>query len=141
MIRGIGVDMTSISRIRHVMETLSEGALARMFTPAEIEASGRRSVPEEYLAARFAAKEAVFKALAPLVPKGTFDCRIVETLNRPDGSPYVHVTDALRTVMQMAGVSRLLISISTEGDAALAFVTAVYDPDPSSHERSISDVE
>ena len=114
--------MVQISRIRHAMETLSPGALARMFTEAEFAVSQGKPRPEEYLATRFACKEAVFKALAQHTAKGNFDLRIVETLNHEDGSPYIHITDPLQALMDEAGVRRILVSITTEADLAQAFV-------------------
>ena len=122
MIKGIGTDLVQISRIRRAMDTMSPGAFAHMFTEAELAVSKGKARPEDYLATRFACKEAVFKALAPLTVKKGFDLRIVETLNHSDGSPYIHITDPLRSVMEEAGVSTILVSISTEADLAQAFV-------------------
>ena len=126
MIAGIGIDTVDIEDIRSFLTDteLSRAYRERTFTPAELEAAAERSDPAEYLAGRFAAKEAVFKALAPHTPEKTFDLRITETLTRPDGSPYINVTDALASVMRAAGASRLHISITTEGHFATAFVIA-----------------
>ena len=53
-----------------------------------------------------------------------FDFRIVESLHRPDGSPYINITDCLRPYLEEAGVMTLHLSISTEGDFAQAIVVA-----------------
>ncbi len=127
MIRGIGVDMADIREIARYLETESLGGpfLCRTFTEAE-----RAAAPEgarqraEYFAARFAAKEAVFKAVAPLTEEKAFDLRIVETLHHEDGSPYVNLTDALRPLLDEAGVAALHLSVTTEDDYATAFVVA-----------------
>lgn len=95
-----------------------------MFTAREVTASCAVDNRDEYLAARFAAKEAVFKAVAPLLQNQQFDLRIVETLNREDGSPYVNVTGKLETILEQANVQKLHISITTEGEYAAAFVIA-----------------
>ena len=126
MILGIGVDTVNIEEIRRYLkdERLGSAYRKHTFTPAEIEASESRPDPAEYLASRFAAKEAVFKALAPLTQEKAFDLRIVETLNRDDGSPYVKVNKDLRPIMQAAGAERLFISITTEDNYATAFVIA-----------------
>lgn len=129
MVIGIGTDLVQISRIRRAMDTLAPGALARMFTAAELAVAKEKAKPEEYLATRFACKEAVFKALAPHTAKNGFDLRIVETLNHPDGSPYIHITDPLQAVMQEAGVRQILVSITTEADLAQAFVVCT-DQEP-----------
>ena len=94
MICGIGVDMVTVSDMERRVARMSPGALARMFTPAEIEASlARGNRRAEYLATRFAAKEAVFKS-------------------------------SLAAAMQKAGVAHVHLSITTEGDFACAFAVA-----------------
>ena len=93
MIKGIGLDMCSISRLA------------------------------AFYAARFAVKEAVFKAVAPLTEKG-FDLRIVESVHHPDGSPAVRVTEKLAPYLKEADIGTLHLSITTEGDYAAAMVVA-----------------
>ena len=128
MVRGIGVDMVRIERVDHILHKLSEGAIRRMFAESELKQAELKARPAEYLAGRFAVKEAVFKALAPLLPEKIFDFRIVETLNHEDGSPYVVLTEALKAVMKQASVTTIFVSITTEGDYATAFVTATDEP-------------
>lgn len=128
MICGIGVDTVTISEIAGLLNRLRPGALQRIFTPAELEAAKKRE-PAEYLAARYAAKEALFKAVAPLLDDGYFDLRLVETLNRPDGSPYIRVSHQLQQILDRVGVRGLYISITTEGDFATAFVLTQRVPD------------
>lgn len=138
MIVGVGVDMASIGGVSRMLEAMSPGALARLFTTAELDEARRRggdggiSAPAaaEYLAARFASKEAVIKAVGTAATDADpsladrFDLRVVETLNRPDGSPYVQVGPGLRELMDAAHVDRLHVSITTEGDVACAFCVA-----------------
>lgn len=126
MILGIGVDLCSISAIVRLLEDekLQGSFAAHTFTPREIAAAANRPDPAAYYASRFAAKEAVFKAVAPLTKEKGFDLRLVEVLNAPDGSPYVSMTDALTPILQSAGIGRLHISLTDEGDYALAFVVA-----------------
>lgn len=126
MIRGVGIDMVTISDMERRVERMTAGALARMFTPAEIEASlVRGDRRAEYLAARFAGKEAVYKALAPCLGRGKLELRRIEILNREDGSPYANEEEpSLAAAMREAGVSRIHLSITTEGDTAAAFAVA-----------------
>lgn len=126
MIAGIGVDTTTISEIARLCSQLSDDALTHMFTASELDRARERPHFAEYLATRFAAKEAVFKALAPLGSGARFDLRVVETLNREDGSPFVNVGPALQELLEKLHVERLHISITTEGDLATAFVIAEY---------------
>ena len=124
MVKGIGVDTVSVNRIRAVMERHDRAALKRLFTEAELAASENKNDPAEYLAARFAVKEAVYKAVAGLTQKGDFDMRLVSSLNESDGRPYVVITDELKRVLDEAGVSVLHLSITTEASLATAFVVA-----------------
>ncbi len=127
MVLGIGIDLTEIKEVKRLAEDVGEPFVSKTFTQREREIS--RTVPEpwEYLASRFAVKEAVFKALAHLTKEKTFDFRIVETLNHEDGSPYVKITPVLEKLMEEAGVKRLLVSVTHEKDYAGAFVIAESD--------------
>lgn len=107
-----------------MLESLPDGAIARMFTAQELASSRCDTNASEYLATRFAAKEAVYKAVAPLQEYESFDMRIVETRNREDGSPYVNINQDLSDVLKRAGVKHLYISITTEGNLAIAFAVA-----------------
>lgn len=85
--------------------------------------SETRHDPAEFLAKHFAVREAAFKTLAPLTPGGV-DFRIVETLSREDGSPYVNVGPELAEALEKAGVGELPVSITNEGGTATAVVLA-----------------
>lgn len=105
MIRGIGIDAVEIGRMEQYMQI--EGFLSSVFTQAEMENEhGERAA---YYAARFACKEALFKAL-----KGPGDFRTIETLNKEDGSPYVVVNGMEETL-------NIHISITTESGIAFAY--------------------
>ena len=125
MVKGIGLDLCGISRIQRILDREgAEGAFfRRAFSEAEREEASLRHDLAAFYAARFAVKEAVFKAVAPLTEKG-FDLRVVESVHRPDGSPAVRVTDALQPYLDEAGIRTLHLSITTEGDFAAAMVVA-----------------
>ena len=123
MIIGIGTDMVEIARIARYIES-SPAFFRDTFTPAEQLAGENAPDRADWFAARFAAKEAVFKSIAHRTRGGFFDLRTVETLNHPDGAPYVHITDALRPTLDETGVAHIHISITTEGGFAVAFVVA-----------------
>lgn len=127
MVLGIGFDLTEIKEVKRLAEDVGEAFLSKTFSQRERENSEAAADPWEYLASRFAAKEAVFKALAHLTKDKTFDFRIVETLNYEDGSPYVNITPVLEGLMKEAGVKRLIVSITHEKDYAGAFVIAESD--------------
>lgn len=122
---GIGVDAVTISEVGH-LDRKASAFTQSTFTEREIaEAATRGKDRASYLAGRFAAKEAVFKAIAHLTPEKTFDMRVIETLAAPDGSPQVNMTPAFTQICEKAGVENVLISISNEGDMAIAFAMAV----------------
>lgn len=126
MIRGIGIDTVSIREIQRYLEdkNLCDAYLRHTFTEAERKNVQDRENHAEYFAARFAVKEAVFKAIGHLLPEKRFDFRLVETLNTSDGCPYISITPELRQILNVASVVRLHVSITTEDDYATAFVIA-----------------
>lgn len=124
MIKGIGVDTADIAEIARFCR-VTPAFLTHTFTPAEqrVAASMNERAAAEYLAVRFAAKEAVFKALAH-APGVAFDLRRVETLNHEDGAPYVEMTPEVEGAMRAAGADAIHISATTEGNFATVFVVA-----------------
>ncbi len=131
MVRGIGIDMASISEIERLAGPINaeypealDPFITHTFSPAEIEIALSRHRPAEFLAGRFAVKEAAFKALAPLTREG-FDLRIIETLCADSGAPYINLaTPRLQPVLEETGVSELLVSITNEDNYAVAIVLA-----------------
>jgi len=119
--------MVTISELRKLIEQSDGAFLKHTFSENEIkEAEGTRN-RFSYFAGRFAVKEAVFKAIAHLTPEHSFDFRIVETLKQPDGSPRLQKNEKLAIICDNAGVSNILVSISNEGDFAIAVAQAVCD--------------
>ena len=118
--------MVQISQMARLLDLdTANGAFERRtFTEAERKFAATKHNIAEYYATRFAAKEAVTKAIAPLCSNVNADLRIVETLNRSDGSPYINTNEHLRSILEEVQVDTLHISITTEGDYATAFVIA-----------------
>lgn len=122
--RGVGVDLVSVSRLRALDEAVGGALRRRAFTAAEQAEAAEERDPWVYLAGRFAAKEAVFKAMDHLLGGTHFDFRQVETLRRPDGSPAITASGAMAELLRQAGVEQLLVSLSNEDDFAIALVMA-----------------
>ena len=124
-IMGIGVDLCRISRIQKIIDRdgLDSAFFNKTFTDSERKESETRHDKAAFFAARFAVKEAVFKAVSPRM-ETSFDLRIVESLHRTDGTPYVHITEKLKPVLNEAGIRFLHLSVTTEGEYAEAFVVA-----------------
>ena len=84
MIRGTGVDITEVRRLSKAIEKWGDDFLNRIFTKDELENAKTRGSLHQHLAGRFAAKEAVFKALGN--PKLTW--KEVQILNDKEGKPF-----------------------------------------------------
>jgi holo-[acyl-carrier protein] synthase len=95
MIRGIGVDIIEISRVRKSVEESGEQFLRKVFTQVEIDYCTSKPDRFQHLAARFAAKEAVSKALATGWA-GDFQWKDVEVMNDVSGQPQVTLHGKLR---------------------------------------------
>lgn len=110
-VAGLGVDLAEVARIR-ALARRSPGFLKRVFTPAELAYALKGSNRFERLAARFAVKEAVIKALdATDIP-----LKNIEVENTASGRPQV-------TVKNLPG-ARLMVSISHTSRYACASVIA-----------------
>jgi holo-[acyl-carrier protein] synthase len=119
-----GVDIIELDRIHRALERYGDRFLARIYTPEEIARYGKR-LPE--LAARFAAKEAVSKALGVGINHMSahgIGWRDVEVLPDPLGKPEVHLTGRARQLAQEQGLRQWAISLSHGRDYAVAFVVA-----------------
>ena len=124
MVKGIGVDIVEIEEMKKAIER-SSNFINFAFTQKEIE-NGLNKNKYEYYASRFACKEAVFKALAPLTDI-KFEFRKIEILNHEDGSPYVNVDDYLDNILVNCDVNNLKLSLSHSSLNAVAFCVASKD--------------
>ncbi|MEW5894778.1 MAG: holo-ACP synthase [Candidatus Omnitrophota bacterium] len=84
MIIGIGIDIVEIKRIRETIERQGEAFLKKIFCDEEIAYAKRSSDPSKHYAARFAAKEAVFKALGS---KPYVAWKKIRIINDENGKP------------------------------------------------------
>ena len=87
MIVGIGIDLVEIPRVERMLEGKGNRMLARLFTDDEIAYCTARARPAMHLAARLAAKEAAFKALAGTDEARMIGWREVEVIPREGRSP------------------------------------------------------
>lgn len=120
MIVGIGIDVVDVARFSDVMARTPRLA-ARLFTPRERYRSDGTALGDTSLAARFAAKEAVAKALG--VPRGMawHDC---EVLALESGRPLLELTWTVAAAAADIGAARWHLSISHDGGVAVAYVVA-----------------
>ena len=116
---GIGIDLEEIARVERVFS--SPRALARVFTPHEIAYCQPKRNRFQHLAVRFAAKEAVFKALGTGLSGGLYWTH-AEVRNKPSGKPYLVLSDAAKDLADQLGVHTILISLSHSRQYAIAQV-------------------
>jgi holo-[acyl-carrier protein] synthase len=117
MIVGVGIDVVDISRFAESLGRTPD-LRDRLFTP------GETGLGIASLAARFAAKEAVAKALGAPTGLHWHDCEIVTD---PDGRPWLTVAGTVAAAAAERGVSRWHLSLSHDGGIASAMVVAERD--------------
>ncbi len=115
--RDIGVDIVDIRRIRKSYERYGERFLKRVLTDREICHCKRKKDMVPSVAARFAAKEAVSKALGTGIARG-FTWKSVEVVNDENGRPSLHMLDRSLVISD----DHIRVSLSHSGDYAVAFV-------------------
>lgn len=126
---GLGIDLVAVHRVARLLDEHGERFLSRVFTQGEQQyASDARRYPE-HLAARFAAKEAAFKALG-VGWSGGVAWTDVETLRLPSGQPVLRTTGAIADIARRKGVSDYLVSLSHTEDTAMACVLALAGSTP-----------
>ncbi|HIE51580.1 MAG TPA: holo-ACP synthase [Armatimonadetes bacterium] len=119
MILGLGIDIVEIERIRRAVERFGERFLHRALTDEEWSAFVNYAHPFPHYAGRFAAKEAVMKALGTGWGGGVGWQQIVVT-NRPSGEPQVELRGAAAERLKQLGGKRVLVSISHSQHYAVA---------------------
>lgn len=110
-IAGTGVDIVEISRIKQAARKWSDKFLKRIFTDRELEYAKGKSIPYQHLAARFAAKEAVLKAIGDSTIH-RIEWRNVEILNDEHGKPLVNLSGTAKKIKQQKNISEIIISMS-----------------------------
>jgi len=126
MIVGTGVDIAETSRLEQALERHGERFARRVFTPAEIAYCEKAKNRGERYAARFAAKEAAFKALGTGWAAGVrwLD---VEVTHLPSGKPELVLTGRAEAVARELRVSRVAVSISHSNRYVVAQVIMESD--------------
>ncbi|HUQ39653.1 MAG TPA: holo-ACP synthase [Acidimicrobiales bacterium] len=118
---GVGLDAVDVARFRTVLERRPRLA-ERVFTEAERAYGDRFGDPAPRLAARFAAKEAVMKALG--VGLGAFAFHDVEVVRAESGAPSLQIGGAAAALAESLGVTSLHLSLTHTDVVAEAVVIA-----------------
>lgn len=115
-----GVDLIEIARIEEVAARHGKHYLERIFTPAELDYCGKRA---ESLAGRFAAKEAVAKALGTGI--GDVSWKEIEILGDEQNAPILNLHGAAEARAKELGLANWSVSISHSQSHSVAFVVAI----------------
>jgi holo-[acyl-carrier protein] synthase len=115
-----GVDLIEISRIEEVIARHGKHYLERIYTPAELEQCGKRT---ESLAGRFAAKEAVAKALGCGI--GDVTWKEIEILGDGQNAPRLTLHGAAKQKADELGLTTWSVSISHSQSHSVALVVAI----------------
>ncbi len=116
MADSLGIDIVEVKRVKKLMERWGDRFLHRVFTPWEIAYCRGKSSPEQSLAARFAAKEAILKAVGTGLSQG-IRWTSMEIVNDKGGRPSVKVGKRIKDII---GDKKILISMSHTKEYAVA---------------------
>ena len=122
MVLGVGFDLVDIARVAAMLESKGERAVARLFSPAEAEYARARAEPARHFAARFAAKEAAYKALAGSEEARGIGWRDAEVAVEWDGRPRLVLHGRAAERAGALGVVRAHLSLTHSDHVAGAVV-------------------
>lgn len=121
MIYGIGIDIVSIRRIERMLERWGPFFTQRVYTPGEIAFCEGRSNPGQHFALRWAAKEAMLKALGLGLREG-IKWTDIEVVNDPLGRPSLKVHNQAKGFLTDRNIKSAFVSISHEKHYGIAQV-------------------
>ncbi len=121
---GIGTDIVECLRIAQMLERHGELFASRVFTPAEIDYCSARKSATQHFSGRWAAKEAVLKAIGTSWVRG-ISWRDVEVVTDGTGQPSILLSGGAAEICERRGVERVLISIAHCRSYATAHAVAL----------------
>jgi holo-[acyl-carrier protein] synthase len=122
VILGLGVDAVDIARVNQLLERHSDRVVARLFTPGEATYACSRPDPVRHYAARLAAKEAAYKALAGNDLARAIGWREIEVVPTLDGSPALTLHGRAARRAAEIGASQVWVSLTHSDSSAVAVV-------------------
>jgi holo-[acyl-carrier protein] synthase len=124
MIYGIGIDLVKIDRMKSAVDRWQEHFLKRVFTENEISYCYEKREPYLSLAVRFAAKEALIKAIGSEIPVSLTD---IEVTNYGSGRPFITVMGRLKSFFIEKSIASAHLSLSHEREFGVACVVLETD--------------
>jgi len=120
MIIGVGIDVIEVERLARDLAKKA-GVIQELFAAKEIAYCRRKRYPSQHFAARFCAKEALFKALGS-GKRGKMSWQDVQILNNDVGLPFVKLRGATKEQARRLGVNRIHVTLSHTRQMAAACV-------------------
>jgi holo-[acyl-carrier protein] synthase len=121
MIIGVGIDTVEIPRLRKTLARYGDRFVQRVFTPEEKEYCIAHADPTPHYAVRFAAKEALFKALGTGWARGV-TWQDVEVRRKTPGAPHLELTGEAQILSKTFGTQSIHLSLSHSDNSAIALV-------------------
>lgn len=121
MVFGIGIDIIEIDRIKDSVDKYGDNFLNKIYTPIELEYCLNKANKYQHLAARFAAKEAVFKALSTGWNKDV-GWKDIEIYNEPNGMPLVKLKGDVESFLSNGKSLKISMSHSRDYVTCVAII-------------------
>ena len=121
MIVGIGIDNVEVKRMKDILSKWGDRVENRVFNEVELNYSNSKGEPHLHLAARFAAKEAFFKAMGMGLSEG-MTWADVTVSNDSKGKPDIVMSGKAREMAEKIGIRKVHVSLSHTADCAMAVV-------------------
>lgn len=119
MIYGVGIDLVKIERMKDVVDRWGRKFLERVFTKNEISYCYEKKNPYLSLSVRFAAKEALIKAIGSEIAVSLTD---IEVINAASGRPDIKISGKLKEFFSERSIKQTVLSLSHEKDYGIACV-------------------
>ncbi len=121
MIVGIGTDLVEIARVEAALARFGDRFAHKVLVPREYERFAAHRKPAAYLAKRFAAKEALSKALGTGI-RHPVSWHNIGVVNHASGQPYFEFSGVLAQFIRERGIRMVHVSLTDEPRIAAAFV-------------------
>ena len=119
-----GIDLVKVARMEQLIRRSGKSFLGRVFSASEQAYCGSKRMKFEHYAARFAAKEAVLKALKVRPGKGQ-KLSGIEVKHEPTGKPFIQLDEASRKRFRLSAQAQIELSVAHEREYAIATVVIV----------------
>jgi holo-[acyl-carrier protein] synthase len=121
----VGVDLVAVARVEKLLANAGERAYERLLTPDERAYCEQMAFPARHVAARLAAKEAVYKALQGTEDARGIGWRDIEVVRDEHGRPSVRLHGRASARLEVVGAREVLLSLTHTDDLAAAIAVLV----------------